>query len=159
MKSFLNYIKTGQDDGKSTLVREIEADVCKARKHEEWRMQYMTQQMINQENQEIGRREGIKEGIKDTILTLLKFRESQMTEAADGGRTGAGWRKFAGHWYCFDGNGYAAGPGWWRDTRNVNDPKHASGGSWYYFDEYCRLLVDTTTPDGHRVDANGRWVE
>lgn len=70
-----------------------------------------------------------------------------------------GWNQLAGSWYYLDENGYAAGPGWWQDKDNPNDPNYAKGGSWYYFDENCRMLQDTVTPDGCKLDANGRWIQ
>lgn len=41
---------------------------------------------------------------------------------------------------------------------------HEIDGKWYYFHEISdgtrgRLLVNTTTPDGYRVDENGVWVQ
>ncbi len=46
--------------------------------------------------------------------------------------------------YYFDADGWMV-TGW----KQIN-------GFWYYFGADGALLTDTTTPDGHRVDANGR---
>ncbi len=61
---------------------------------------------------------------------------------------------FAGEWKQ-DGTGY------WYD--NGDSTYQNNGWSWidgkcYYFtqDGYC--LINTTTPDGHQVDASGAWV-
>ena len=31
-------------------------------------------------------------------------------------------------------------------------------GKWYYVNDSGELLVNTTTPDGYKVNANGEWV-
>ena len=31
-------------------------------------------------------------------------------------------------------------------------------GKWYYADNSGALLINTTTPDGYRVNENGEWV-
>ena len=41
---------------------------------------------------------------------------------------------------------------------------HFISGSWYYFNQvsdgtYGALLVNTVTPDGYRVDVDGKWVD
>lgn len=68
---------------------------------------------------------------------------------------------FAGSWQY---NGY----GWWWDNGDGTWP--AGGWAWcdgnndgvaecYYFDGSGYCLLDTVTPDGYRVNANGAWVE
>lgn len=32
-------------------------------------------------------------------------------------------------------------------------------GKWYYFDNWSRMLHDTTTPDGYTVGTDGAWVK
>ena len=69
-----------------------------------------------------------------------------------------GWVK-DGSWYYLDGSG-AMKTGWLKDN-----------GSWYYLQDsgamktgwmnaYSSgaLAINTTTPDGYRVNANGEWV-
>ncbi len=68
---------------------------------------------------------------------------------------------FAGVWQ-YDGKG------WWYD--NQDGTYEAHGWSWingnndgvaecYYFDDNGYLLVNTVTPDGYTVNADGQWVE
>lgn len=86
-------------------------------------------------------------------------------------------------WYRFDENGYMI-TGWFTDTdgakyyfqEEVNGSegrmmtgwvqvKDADGSmKWYYFNPVSdgtrgKMLVNTTTPDGYRVDENGVWVQ
>lgn len=86
-------------------------------------------------------------------------------------------------WYRFDENGYMI-TGWFTDTdgakyyfqEEVNGSegrmmtgwvqvKDADGSmKWYYFNPVSdgtrgKMLVNTTTPDGYRVDENGVWME
>ena len=75
------------------------------------------------------------------------------------GEVTPGWNQLGGFWYFLDIDGYAAGPGWWQDKYTPDDPNRAKGGSWYYFDQNCRMLKDTVTPDGYKLDSNGRWVQ
>jgi len=56
------------------------------------------------------------------------------------------WMLINNNTYYFDSNGYAV-KGW---LKLNND--------WFYFDDGCRLLRDTTTPDGYRVDETGKWI-
>ena len=59
------------------------------------------------------------------------------------------WIKDAdGSWYFFRGNGAMVANSWvqWK-------------GEWYYCDKDGRMLTDTTTPDGYKVDKNGKWIK
>ncbi|MGN0485563.1 MAG: glycoside hydrolase family 97 catalytic domain-containing protein, partial [Lachnospiraceae bacterium] len=67
-----------------------------------------------------------------------------------------GWQELNGHKYYFhavsDGTRGHMYTGW-----------HQIEGKWYYFTETSgalegSLVVNTTTPDGYSVDANGVWV-
>lgn len=54
-------------------------------------------------------------------------------------------------WFYFDANGKML-TGW-----------QQLGGKWYYLDprqggSYGMCLLNTTTPDGYKVDANGAWI-
>lgn len=67
MKDFLNWLTTEQT-GDSRLVNELEKAVQKAKKHEEWKVEYMTLLMRDNEMREEGR----KEGRKDVLFSLVK---------------------------------------------------------------------------------------
>ena len=56
-----------------------------------------------------------------------------------------GWVK-DGSWYYLDGSG-AMQTGWMKVS-----------GKWYYAYSSGALAINTTTPDGYRVDYNGEWV-
>lgn len=58
-----------------------------------------------------------------------------------------GWLYQGNTWYYLNGSG-AMNKGGWSKV----------GKSWYYFTNSGALLVNTTTPDGYRVNANGEWV-
>lgn len=65
MKNFLAYL-----NGRLTnegLVGRLQAEVEKARQHEEWRAEYMTLLMRDQENIEKGRKEGLEAGRKEGL--------------------------------------------------------------------------------------------
>lgn len=53
-----------------------------------------------------------------------------------------------GGWYFFDGSGAMKISSWvqWK-------------GLWYYLTDSGRMAVNTTTPDGYYVNANGVWVK
>lgn len=57
-----------------------------------------------------------------------------------------GWVKDKGLWYYLNESGSMA-TGW-----------VTVSGKWYYTYNSGDLLVNTTTPDGYRVNANGEWV-
>ena len=67
LKAFLDYMLGKQDD--DPFIQELEAAVADARKDREWRHEYMTLQLRDQENREIGREEGRVESLNN----LLKF--------------------------------------------------------------------------------------
>ena len=58
----------------------------------------------------------------------------------------AEWLEDKGKWYFFDQEGYMK-KGWvfWK-------------GKWYYLGENGDMLVDTTTPDGYKVDKEGVYI-
>ena len=94
------------------------------------------------------------------------------------------WKKINGTWYYFDGNGVmttnwqkVSGAWYYMDNSGAmqTDWKKISN-VWYYFnadgimqanrwvgDYYLgssgAMLVNTTTPDGYRVDASGKWIQ
>ena len=57
-----------------------------------------------------------------------------------------GWVKDNGSWYYLDSSG-AMKTGWFTVS-----------GKWYYAYSSGALAINTTTPDGYRVNANGEWV-
>ena len=59
--------------GDDPFIQELEAAVADARKDREWRHEYMTLQLRDQENREIGREEGREEGRVESLNNLLKF--------------------------------------------------------------------------------------
>ena len=56
------------------------------------------------------------------------------------------WLKDNGSWYYLDGSG-AMKTGWMKVS-----------GKWYYAYSSGALAINTTTPDGYRVNYNGEWV-
>ena len=94
------------------------------------------------------------------------------------------WKKINGTWYYFDGNGVmttnwqkVSGAWYYMDNSGAmqTDWKEINN-AWYYFnadgvmqanrwvgDYYLgssgAMLVNTTTPDGYRVDASGKWIQ
>ena len=66
MKDFLDWLIGKQ--GKSELVKALDNAVQKARDHEEWRLEYMTLLMRDQEMIRRGREEGLQEGLKEGRL-------------------------------------------------------------------------------------------
>ena len=57
-----------------------------------------------------------------------------------------GWAKVNGTWYYLKSSG-AMATGWYQ-----------VGGNWYYSYASGALAVNTTTPDGYKVNHNGEWV-
>ena len=94
------------------------------------------------------------------------------------------WKKINGTWYYFDGNGVMTtnwqkvSGAWyymdnsgamqtdWKEINNVWYYFNADGvmqaNRWvgdYYLGSSGAMLVNTTTPDGYRVDASGKWIQ
>ena len=77
------------------------------------------------------------------------------------------WKQVDGIWYFFDGEGYIATS--WRQINGVWYFFNASGAmvtgwvqsgnDWYYMNQSGAMLSNTTTADGYRLDASGRWVK
>ena len=77
-----------------------------------------------------------------------------------------GWVKDGGTWYYLDGSG-AMKTGWLKDNGSwyyldgsgaMKTGWFAVSGKWYYAYSSGALAINTTTPDGYRVNANGEWV-
>ena len=62
------------------------------------------------------------------------------------GAMATGWVKDNGTWYYLKSSG-AMATGWYQ-----------VGGNWYYSYASGALAVNTTTPDGYKVNHNGEWV-
>ena len=82
------------------------------------------------------------------------------------GSLATGWVKDNGTWYYLKENGKMA-TGWVKDndTWYYLDSAGAMetgwftvSGKWYYAYSSGALAVNTTTPDGYTVNANGEWV-
>ena len=58
-----------------------------------------------------------------------------------------GWVKDKGIWYYLNQSG-SMETGWF----TISD-------KWYYANESGALAINTTTPDGYTVNADGEWVE
>lgn len=83
------------------------------------------------------------------------------------GHIATSWRQIDGAWYFFNASG-AMLTGW---VQSGNDwyymnPSGAmatgwvqSGNDWYCMSPSGAMLSNTTTADGYRLDASGRWVK
>lgn len=58
-----------------------------------------------------------------------------------------GWQEANGKWYLLDTDG-AMLTGWQK-----------TGDEWYYLAENGDMLFNTVTPDGYKVDSNGKWIK
>lgn len=70
MKDFLDWLSGKQ--GRSRLVGELENAVQKAKDHKEWRTEYMTLLMRDQEMMRKGREEGMQQGTMTTLFSLVE---------------------------------------------------------------------------------------
>ena len=103
----------------------------------------------------------------------------------DGSYTSNGWEKINGVWYRFDNSGWmqtgwvkdgswyyldssgAMKTGWLKDNGSWYYLQDSGAmktgwmkvsGKWYYAYSSGALAINTTTPDGYRVNANGEWI-
>ena len=103
----------------------------------------------------------------------------------DGTYTANGWEKINGVWYRFDNSGWmqtgwvkdgswyyldgsgAMKTGWLKDNGSWYYLQDSGAmktgwmkvsGKWYYAYSSGALAINTTTPDGYRVNYNGEWV-
>ncbi|MBR6789875.1 MAG: N-acetylmuramoyl-L-alanine amidase family protein, partial [Oscillospiraceae bacterium] len=66
----------------------------------------------------------------------------------DSGSMKTGWHKDAdGKWYYLQDSGSMKANGWVQ-----------ARGEWYYIGSDGAMITDTVTPDGYRVDADGKWI-
>ena len=77
LKAFLDYM--GGRPSNHEFIKELSHEVALAKQNKEWRREYMTLLMRDQENIEKGREEGLKEGLKKGLKEGLKegLREGQ----------------------------------------------------------------------------------
>lgn len=77
-----------------------------------------------------------------------------------------GWVKDSGTWYYLEGSG-AMKTGWLKDNGSWYYLQDSGAmktgwmkvsGKWYYAYSSGALAINTTTPDGYRVNANGEWI-
>lgn len=80
LAAFLKYLQGRIVD--DVLVHQIEQEVERARKHEEWEVEYMTLFLRDQENREIGREEGREEGQARMAKLVSILLQSGKTEEA-----------------------------------------------------------------------------
>ena len=74
------------------------------------------------------------------------------------------WQKVSGAWYYMDNSGAMQTD--WKKISNAWYYFNADGvmqeNRWvgdYYLGASGAMLVNTTTPDGYRVDASGKWIQ
>ncbi|COA05911.1 N-acetylmuramoyl-L-alanine amidase family protein [Streptococcus pneumoniae] len=83
----------------------------------------------------------------------------------DGSYTSNGWEKINRTWYRFDNSGWMQ-TGWvkdgsWyylQDSGAMKTGWMKVSGKWYYAYSSGALAINTTTPDGYRVNYDGEWV-
>ncbi len=85
----------------------------------------------------------------------------------DSGAMQTGWAKENGTWYYLNSSG-AMQTGWVKDKGTwyylnqsgaMETEWFTVSGKWYYANESGALAINTTTPDGYTVNADGEWVE
>ena len=85
----------------------------------------------------------------------------------DSGAMQTGWVKDKGTWYYLNDSG-AMQTGWVKENGTwyyLNQSGSMETGwftvsdKWYYANESGALAINTTTPDGYTVNADGEWVE
>ena len=85
----------------------------------------------------------------------------------DSGAMQTGWAKENGTWYYLNSSG-AMQTGWVKDKGTwyylnqsgaMETEWFTVSGKWYDANESGALAINTTTPDGYTVNADGEWVE
>jgi len=101
-----------------------------------------------------------------------KKEQSGWSYINDNGAKAVGWTKTPSGWYYLDTAGLMK-TGWLQDVdgkwyfldtaKSIQEGKMLTGWNWidgycYYFDiQSGALLVNTITPDGYKVNADGKW--
>ena len=89
--------------------------------------------------------------LKKTILVTVAMSMAMTSKSFAAWKNGTGENQ--DKWWYDNGNEVYASNGWqWIDGNNDGVAE------CYYFDANGWLLVNTTTPDGHKVDENGAWI-
>ena len=80
--------------------------------------------------------------------SLFRYNDRVYIATGSGACPANAWIKMGGYWYYTDSS-CACRTGW-----------VVYKNEWYYLDkEDCHMLTDTTTPDGYKVDKDGKWVK
>ena len=82
--------------------------------------------------------------IEERQATWKKNDTGWWYEEKDGSYPTSTWKEIKGKWYYFDSRGYCVMNTWIGN---------------YYLGSSGAMLVNTTTPDGYRVDENGKWID
>jgi hypothetical protein len=79
------------------------------------------------------------------------------------------WQLINSKWYSFDSEGYARIAEWIQDDGYwyyLKEDCSMAASEWikykdknYYLNEHGEMLVNTTTPDGHKVDGTGACID
>lgn len=85
LADFLSYLRTGVGD--SSLVQKIDAEVRKARAHEEWKVEYMTWQLKFHDIWDEGYDSGLKKGLEGLTRLVEKGIISPEIAAKEAGMT------------------------------------------------------------------------
>lgn len=125
-----------------------------------------------------GRISATKADPLETPGTWIQDMNGWWLKKLDGTYPVSQWLMNGGNWYRFDDKGYMM-TGWYTDTDGkkyylnpVSDGTQGAmklgwqliDGKWYYFNQVSdgtrgALLVNTTTPDGFTVGADGVWIQ
>jgi len=79
-----------------------------------------------------------------------------------------GWNFIDNQWYYFHGNGAMMYSAWLEYNGSwyfvgQNGSMYTGwlevNGKWYYLDSTGAMIVNTSTPDGYYVGANGEWIQ
>ena len=114
---------------------------------------------------------------------FLKFLKTQLTRNAavgtwkqsgnswwyqyTNGNYATGWKQIDGNWYFLDNSGemktgWVATSGAWYyldDSGAMKTGWFKENGKWYYAYDSGALAMNTTTPDGYKVNASGELIE
>ena len=100
------------------------------------------------------------------------YAKGSVATAADGtAELHVGWARVGGSWFAFDADGYmmqdwiydaASGSWYYSDLTGMKKGwmQSPQDGRWYYLDPNSGAMhINTTTPDGSRVGADGAYIE
>lgn len=107
----------------------------------------------------------------DSVLLTGWYQDSNGTWyfLKDNCEMATGWQNIGSMWYYLDNINGDMKTGWLQDTNgkwyflNGNGSMkvgwvQTADGKWYYLGADGACYMDTITPDGYRVDANGAWM-